>query len=166
MSEKSGHPGFDHALSDRVIDEIQARPVTSGAVLAEPHEPLAIFDIQLIRIVIFYESTKIRYFCKEPLAKCASILYGAKGCARHHFRAIKSAVSLKPDRWRDSFGRASDFRAIKSAVSLKLVLHAARSSREDAFPRHQKRGLIEAAGLEHELRDGLPISAPSKARSH
>lgn len=97
MSEKSGHPGFDHALSDRVIDEIQARPVTSGAVLAEPHEPLAIFDIQLIRIVIFYESTKIRYFCKEPLAKCASILYGAKGCARHHFRAIKSAVSLKLD---------------------------------------------------------------------
>ena len=60
------------------------------------------------------------------------------------FRAIKSAVSLKHAR-SAGFGRGlADFRAIKSAVSLKRHNPRVRVSLSVLFPRHQKRGLIEA----------------------
>ena len=61
------------------------------------------------------------------------------------FRAIKGAVSLKLDgSWRGGSVDGMDFRAIKGAVSLKHSNISDNYSANTQFPRHQRRGLIEA----------------------
>ena len=84
-----------------------------------------------------------------------------------HFRAIKGAVSLKlvGETWKNHLVPRY-FRAIKGAVSLKRLVTESGEDRQKGFPRHQRRGLIEAKVAE--LQQGCPrnISAPSKARSH
>ena len=83
-----------------------------------------------------------------------------------NFRAIKGAVPLKPGIAGAISIAAVDFRAIKGAVPLKRIARLLRWAVECEFPRHQRRGPIEArcclrgGGLCH------TISAPSKARSH
>ena len=60
------------------------------------------------------------------------------------FRAIKGAVSLKPGVEKMLDKGNQYFRAIKGAVSLKHYSYGLRSLYNIEFPRHQRRGLIEA----------------------
>ena len=62
-----------------------------------------------------------------------------------YFRAIKSAVSLKPAVVQKTVEEWLNFRAIKSAVSLKHCHADAWLAAAGEFPRDQKRGLIEAS---------------------
>ena len=68
---------------------------------------------------------------------------GGKSGKVANFRAIKSAVTLKLDVWTFFPPHSSHFRAIKSAVTLKQEEGRAIGEAE-IFPRHQKRGHIEA----------------------
>ena len=66
------------------------------------------------------------------------------GNLSRHFRAIKGAVSLKRAEAGDVLSGGHYFRAIKGAVSLKLLRGLPLLVLLNQFPRHQRRGLIEA----------------------
>ena len=61
-----------------------------------------------------------------------------------NFRAIKGAVSLKQIERGGIIDIRQHFRAIKGAVSLKQKQTRCLLAAAKQFPRHQRRGLIEA----------------------
>ncbi len=63
-----------------------------------------------------------------------------------HFRAIKSAVSLKRGTWSWLGLRSALFPRHQKRGLIEAVQSATRERLVDSFPRHQKRGLIEALG--------------------
>ena len=70
---------------------------------------------------------------------------GSRLCRRaSYFRAIKGAVSLKRSKTASATALRQYFRAIKGAVSLKRFTVLTDLSGMARFPRHQRRGLIEA----------------------
>ena len=72
-------------------------------------------------------------------------MYPIGGKLSSYFRAIKGAVTLKqPCHPRGLRETVLHFRAIKGAVTLKQWLAAHPPNRATEFPRHQRRGHIEA----------------------
>ncbi len=82
------------------------------------------------------------------------------------FRAIPGAASLKPSSCATFSRRRRHFRAIPGAASLKLHLAPHIGLRRTSFPRHPRRGLIEAYYFAMRAPKFDIISAPSQARPH